>query len=184
MFNFLSPVRWILLAVALASLVLAYFAWAAHQQGIGEARADAVWTVKVKIQKAEAVLLLDSERKKVAIGEQNLRNFKDKQEIQDGKNRTKVVGLERRLRAAATANANAGRLRDPHAERCGPSSPTAPSPVAADPVDSPRDVAEGAGALSKPLTELLFELTREADEINLAYQSCRADAMSIREATK
>jgi len=83
-----------------AALTLGVWRLDVSRQAIGEARADAVWTVKVKIQKAEAVLLLDSERKKVAIGEQNLRNFKDKQEIQDGKNRTKVVGLEHRLRAA------------------------------------------------------------------------------------
>jgi len=180
--TWLSPTRWILLAVVFAALTLGVWRLDVSRQAIGEARADAAWTAKVKIQKAEAVLLLDTERTKVAQAERTLRDFKDKQEIQDGKNRTKVVGLEHRLRAAAAVNA--GRLRDPHAERCRSGGDGPQSPVTASPGNSAVNPPEGTGLLSVQLSELLFELTREADEVNLAYASCRADAMSIREATK
>ena len=162
-----------------AALTLGVWRLDVSRQAIGEARADAAWTAKVKIQKAEAVLLLDTERTKVAQAEQTLRNFKDKQEIQDGKNRTKVVGLEHRLRAAAAVNA--GRLRDRDAPGCGSGGDSPTSPVAASPSDSPRNDPQAGRLLSESFTSLLRQLALEADVINVAYESCRSDSFRLRE---
>ncbi len=90
----------------------------------------------------------------------------------------RILAAERRkLRDMSRAGGGAG-LRDPHASSgsCGAtSSGAAPS----DPGGA-EDPAEARGLLSGPLEQLLLELTDEADEINRAYASCRADAVSVR----
>jgi len=179
--SWLNPYTWLLYGSLIAALLLGVWRLDVSRQAIGEARSDAAWIKATTKQKAEAVLLLDAERAKVSAIEQTLRNFKDNQEIRDAKNKTTVAGYERRLRAAA---GSAGRLRDPNAEGCGGGGDSPKSPDTASAGHRATDAAEGARLLSKPLTELLFELIREADEINLAYASCRADTMSIRDASK
>ena len=182
--SWLNPYTWLLYGSLMAALLLG--AWRVHHnidQG-GYQRADAEWQAKVKSQKADATKLLDEERAKVAATEKTLRNFKDNQEIKDAHNKKTVTGYERRLRAAA---GHAGRLRDPNASyatRCGGGGG---SPASADTTGTGHradDAAEAAGLFSVGATALLQRLAREGDDINLAYTSCRADALSIREVSQ
>lgn len=50
----LNPTRWIILLAAVGALTLGYFAWAAHEQGIGEARATERYNLAIAAQKQEA----------------------------------------------------------------------------------------------------------------------------------
>ena len=111
--------------------------------------------------------------------EQALLQAKNTQELKDATHRKTIDSLSDRLRTLAVNQ----RLRDPHAAQApgcgaGHSSPagdaaTAPGGRAADP-------AQACGILSAELAEVLQRLTREADDINLAYASCRADAYTVR----
>jgi len=175
--SWLNPYTWLLYGSLMAALLLG--AWRVHHnidQG-GYDRADAEWQAKVNIQKADATKLLDEERAKVVATEKNLRNFKDNQEIKDANNKKAVSGYERRLRAAAGIDS---RLRDPHAGR-GSCSGSPTSAVATGASAGADDGPQGAGLLSKELTQFLLDQAASADDINLAYASCRADALSIRE---
>ena len=163
------------IAIALGAALLGY---GHHQRGIGEARATVQYHVLVDQQKTAAGALLSKETARVAAAEQALRNFKDHQEIQDAQNRTTVTGLQTRLRTLA---GNAGQLRDPNATaRCGSGGSGPPSPSAAAAVDPGDDAAEAGGLLSADLSGLLQRLGFEADEINVAYASCRLDAVAVR----
>jgi hypothetical protein len=179
--SWLNPYTWLLYGSLMAALLLG--AWRVHHnidQG-GYQRADAEWQAKVKSQKADATKLLDEERAKVAATSMSLRDFKNNQEIKDAHNKKAVTDYERRLRAAAGP---AGRLRDPHASYatgCGGGGGNAQSADTAGAGHRADDVAEAAGLFSVGATALLQRLTREGDDINLAYASCRADALSIRE---
>jgi hypothetical protein len=178
--RWLNPYTWLLYGSLMAALLLG--AWRVHHnidQG-GYDRADAEWQAKVNIQQADATKLLDEERAKVAAASMSLRNFKDNQEIKDAANKTTVSGYERRLRAAAGP---AGRLRDPNASYATGCGGGGGNPQGADTATAGHradDVAEAAGLFSVGATALLQRLTREGDDINLAYTSCRADALSIR----
>lgn len=173
----LNPGRWLMLIVAAGAMVLGYFAWADHQQGIGDARATARWTKAVDEQKTKAIKVLAVEVAKVAAVERALADAKNKQELQDAANQKTVAGLSARLRDLAGP---AGRLRDPNAAGCGRSSVSADGPVASAPGDRADDYTEASGLLSAQLSGLLQQLGREADDINDAYASCRADAFSVR----
>lgn len=163
----------LLLATA---LIGGYLAWEDHQQGIGEARATEACNRKIETQKKEAAVVLAKETAKVVASEQALQNFKNQQEVQDAQNKKTTDNLTARLRALTGP---AGRLRDPHAGR-GPGGGSAPGAAAPGPGNRADHGAEAAGLLSAQLTGLLQRLTVEADAVNLAYISCRADAESVR----
>jgi hypothetical protein len=173
----LNPARWLLLLAAVAALGVGYLAWADHIGNVREEKVVARYEKQIKAQKAQAILDLATETAKTQAAERGLAEFKNQREITDAKNRTTVAGLERRLRNAAGP---AGRLRDPNQAGCGSGSGGAKDPAAASPVNRAADPAEAGGLFSAGATELLQRLTREADEINMAYSSCRADALSLR----
>lgn len=50
----LNPTRWLIMIAAVGALTLGYFAWANHQQGIGEARATERYNLAIAAQKQEA----------------------------------------------------------------------------------------------------------------------------------
>jgi hypothetical protein len=103
------------------------------------------------------------------------------QEKKDAENDKIIADQNRRLRALAAASPG-GRLRDPNAGRgCGRAG--AEGNAAATPRSSEEHPAEVGGLLSKELSGLLLRLTGEADDINAAYESARADAMMCRAAT-
>jgi hypothetical protein len=177
LFALFNPARWLLLLAAVAALGVGYLAWADHIGNVREEKVVARYEKQIKLQKAQAILDLATETAKTQTAERGLVKFKNQREITDAKNRTTVAGLERRLRDAAGA---AGRLRDPNQAGCGSGSGSTPDPVAASPSDRAGNPAEAGGLFSAGATELLQRLTREADEINMAYSSCRADALSLR----
>lgn len=169
----------LVLALVLATLYFGYDPWSAHQQGIGETRATVRYNGAIKQQKDEAAMLLIAESTKAEVAERALNDFKTNQELKDAANKNTVAGLENRLRYAAGA---AGRLRDPNTTGCrgGGGGSKSVDPASAD--LGAEDTAEAGGLFSVGATALLQRLTREADDINIAYASCRADAMNMRKA--
>lgn len=160
----------------LAALAAGYLAWTIHQQGIGEARATAAYNVKIEAQKKEASAALEKETARVATAELALQDFKNRQEVKDVGNKKKVDTLASLLRDLAGP---AGRLRDPHAGG-GPGGSGSNGTVASGSGNRPDNGAEASGLLSPDLTGLLQRLVAEADQVNLAYISCRADAEAVR----
>lgn len=159
-----------------AALFGGYLSWASHQQEIGETRATAAHNMKIEAQKKEATAILAKEAAKVAATERALQDFKNRQEVKDAGNKKTVDNLTARLRDLA---GHAGRLRDPNAGRGGGGSGSN-STTPAGTGNRPDHGTEAAGVLSAELTEFLQQLTLEADKINTAYISCRADAEAVR----
>lgn len=146
------------------------------QRGYDRALAEAnAATEKIK---REAAATLASEIQKTRQAEQALQAFKNTQELNDANHQKAVADMSRRLRDLAGPS---GRLRDPHAARCGAGGSGTPGAVAATPGDRAADPAEAGGLLSVPLSDLLSETLQESDDINNAYASCRADAYTVRE---
>lgn len=162
-------------ALLFGALVAGYFAWASHQQGIGADRATAAYNAKIATQKKEAAAILAKETAKVVETERALQDFKNRQEVKDADHKKTTDNLSARLRALAIN----GRLRDPHAGR-GSGGGDAPGSDAAGSGNSADHGAETSGVLSAELTRLLGQLLTEADQINNAYISCRADAEAVR----
>lgn len=98
------------------------------------------------------------------------------QEKKDADNQKTVAGLTGQLRAERARTG--GRMLDPNATACpATSAAVAPEPG---PGRGPADAGQTGGLLSAELTELLLELTQSADEINIAYASCREDSLKLR----
>ena len=170
------PLIWMRIAIAgVIAVFVAGFVWKFRHDSIelGRAEVRAEWQAAADKQKAAAAALLASESAKVADAEKRLRDFKDSQEVRDVKANSVVNDLRGRLLAA-------GRLRDPFAGGCRESSDPAKGATAADAVNSPANRASDAGLLSERTSANLRELVAAADLVNIAYVSCRADAMSIR----
>ena len=177
-----NPTRWLLL-LALGVAVVGGGALLLHrhdaaQQEIGAAAQKKVDQAAADELKGQARELLDAETDKTRAAETALRVFIDQQELKDANNRTTVAGLERRLSAAAASHG--GQLRDPNASKCGLSGGGAPGQPAASSVDRPADAAGAGGLLSVQLSDLLRAKLRRADDINIAYTACRADALTVR----
>jgi hypothetical protein len=173
--DWLNPGRWLLYAAFIGALWLGYTAWADHQQGIGEARANARWQQATDKLKAEARDKLAAETAKADKATDELRKFKDAQELKDAQARKTVADLRQRL-----ATVPGGRLRDPNAPGCGiggggPEAKNSPGAQHSDP-----DGTQTGGLLSAELTGLLQRLQSEADEINIAYAACRGDSRQLR----
>jgi hypothetical protein len=175
--TWLNPYRWLVGLGLVAALVLGYFFWAKHEQGIGEARATTRYEAALRTQKDAAAALLASEAARTAKATAQLRDFTDHQETADAQHQKDLADLSARLRTAAGA---AGRLRDPNAPGCGRSSaaPSAAAPAASDAgTDNP---AAADGLLSAELTQFLLQQAAQADAINDAYASSRADGLALR----
>lgn len=141
----------------------------------------AVQTMKTAIEKikGDAALELAAETGKTLDLQTKLQDLKNTQEIRDAQNRKAVAALSDRLRAAGGPTL---RLRDPfQIGGCGGGGGSPAPQGASSAVGSGDNPAEAGGLLSAQLTGLLGRLTREADDINVAYISCRADAQSLRD---
>ena len=176
--SWLNPGRWLLIGGLLAALWLGYGAWAAHQQGIGEARATVAYNAAIDKQKTKAGQLLQVETDRANAATAKLNKLKTEREKRDVENKSTIAALAVRLRAAAGP---AARLRDPHAAGCGSGGGSAPAADLARAEGGAADGAEAGGFLSKQLTEFLLSQAADADQVNLAYTSCRLDALSLRE---
>jgi len=155
------------------SLTAAYFGWAKHEQNLGAAP----YIAKIAQQKTEAAQVLAIKTAEAAAATKALQDFKNTQELQDADHKKTVAALNARLHSLAGP---AGRLRDPNQTGCGGGSRSAPGTDAAAPGDRAGDGADAGGVLSADLSGLLLRLTKSADDINLAYISCRADAFAVR----
>lgn len=171
---------WGSLGLAVA-LIFGYLAWAKHQQDLGYQKAASAYQGKIDQQKKEAERTLKIETDKVTATEQRLTSFKNEQELTDAKSKIKVASLERDLRRATTAD---GRLRDPNATGCGGGGSATQNKNPTGPGNRLDDGSEAGGLFSTGASELLIRITREADEVNTAYASCRADAFKLREELK
>ena len=179
-----SPWFWRVVAVAAAAGAL-YALWA-HVDQRGYARAQSVYEAEISRLNTEAAAALAKETERVLLIEQALHQSKNNQDLKDDQNRQTIAGLSARLRALAGPAGSAPsavRLRDPNfqaAAQCRGGGDRPPGDPATATAAGPTDRAEAGGLLSEPLAELLQRLTREADDINAAYASCRADAYTVR----
>lgn len=164
------------IAAILALLTLLWFGEQAIE-GRGYDRARAEDNAELAKQKAQAAATLATETSKTRATEQALQTKTNQQETQDAVHQKTVAALSDRLHHAAGP---AGRLRDPNAAGCGAGGGSTPGAAASAPGDRADDSAEAGGLFSAGATELFQRLTREADDINDAYASCRADALSVR----
>lgn len=144
------------LALVIA-LAIGYGLWERHIR----AEITAEFNLKIQKQKAEA---LDMYEKALAKGKKQT----EEQEVKDTVNEQTITILADKLHVA--------RLRDPNAGRGQNNSPSTPSSNGS----GQENTTEASGLLSTELTGLLQRLTSEADEINNAYISCRADAYNVR----
>lgn len=173
-----------LIAIGLILAGLTASLWGAYNaidQG-GFDRSEATWKKVTADQKIEAARVLAVEIKKVQVAEAALKDFKHTQEITDAKNKSTVADLGRRLTSLAGP---AGRLRDPNAApRCGDSSGSPADQAGTGDGDSEGDSTDAGGLLSPELTGLLLTRNKEAEVINSAYISCRAQLFDDRERLK
>jgi hypothetical protein len=164
-------------AVVVLVLCAAAFYLERYIENIGYTRAKALYETALAKQKLDAEKTLSAANARVLEAEQALALLKTQREKTDATNKQTVVALSDRLAQLASSN----RLRDPHATAgCGCGGDTAPAATATAAGPGHADPAQTAGVLSAELTGLLQQLTREADEINIAYASCRADAIDMR----
>lgn len=140
-----------------------------EQRAIDLAEAD---KLKAAAALALAAALEDKEKT-----ERALRQARYSQEVANATNRKTVAELGAQLRDLAPD----GRLRDPNAAGgCGGGSGGAEAGTTAGPAAGAGNAGPASGLLSTELSGLLQRLAEEADEVNLAYIACRADAYSTR----
>lgn len=165
---------WVAAAAALGFAVIA----GVQTVRLSSEKADHSQTkVTMAENKAKASKMLADETGLVLALERKLADKTTELEKAHAEKRAVTTDYERRLRSAAGP---AGRLRDPNAKGCGRGGESAASTPASGPVSGPTDPAQADGLLSAQLTGLLQRLTREADDINDAYATCRADALNLR----
>lgn len=146
-----------------------YLEWRDVQREAGAAP----YKAKLATLQQQADDKLKAERERVAAIEQRMQADQLAQTKKDADNGKVIADLGRQLR-------DAGRLRDPGATtgRGGCGADRDVTPGAAPGAD---DDPQGPGLLSAELSNLLRTQAAEADAINIAYASCRADALSIRQ---
>jgi hypothetical protein len=175
--NPLAPYRWVLYLVLAAAAVTAGYALVRRLEEVGYDRAAGIYQKAIDKQKAEAAASLAAEAEKVTKSEAALAEAKNTQELRDVDHQKAVTDLAAQLRSSAGPSR---RLRDPNAPGCRASGSGAAGQAAAPASAGPDDGAQAGGLLSAELTGLLQRLTREADDINNAYASCRPDSISVR----
>lgn len=146
-----------------------------EQRGYDRAKAD--YTAAIERLHADAAAQLAEEVNKTRAAEQALNEAKNTRELKDATHTQTIASLSDRLRRAAGP---AGRLRDPNATHCGGSGGDPEGGPATTANAGATNAPEAGGLLSAELAGLLQQLTREADDINVAYASCRADAYTVR----
>lgn len=100
------------------------------------------------------------------------------QEKRDGEAQATISDLHGDLQRSSRAAGGRG-LHDPWAEPCRRDPANAPGAPAADP--GGEDPAEAGRVLSAHLEGVLLDVLADADAINIAYASCRADAIGLRQ---
>ena len=175
--DLLGPYKWVAIAVAIVAALGGVGALEAHVEGIGYDKAAHVYQASIDKQKAEAAATLASETARVHAAEAALQDFTNSRNENDQVNE----GALDILAGKSVALRNAvDQLRDPHAAGCGSGSGSSTSQAATGAQAGAGDGAAAGGLVSKPLSDLLFELKDAGDRINLAYICCRADIYKVR----
>jgi len=157
--------------MAVAALLAALFGAEQYVENLGYTRAQAEATAAIRQLKIDATAALATETAKVAAYQKAVQAFTDALNLKDADHVKTVHALQTRLHAAADP---AGRLRDPHAPGCGGGGGGTASTTDSPAGDRAADPAQTGGLLSSELSGLLRDRLTEADQINLAYASCRA----------
>ena len=167
----LIPMKWvIILGGVLASLGIVYFSyehWAKAEQAIGAAP----YIAAIRKQNDEAAALLAKLTSEAKVKQQALDTFNATRNENDATNETVISLLADKLHAARV-------LYDPNATGC--SGGSAQGQTAPGAQVGGANSAQSGGVLSAELSGLLTRLTSEADTLNAAYISCRADAYEVR----
>lgn len=121
----------------------------------------------IRAQKREAQAKLDQLTVEANHANRMLREAQALQEKKDADAKSRIARLQRELDAL-------GRLRDPNANGCGGGGGSSTPGVPQADAGGAADAAQTGGLLSAELSGLLRRLWREADEVNVAYASCRA----------
>jgi hypothetical protein len=154
-------------------------AWSAAGAGLIQATYEQLATKVIRTNEEAKGLLAKLTTERDALQTQ-LTAAHAAQEKKDADNAKTIAAQDARLRGPA-ASAPGGQLRDPNAGagdcRAGPK-----GDAAADAGSGQEHPPEAGGLLSGQLSGLLRKLTREADGINAAYESARADALMCRQA--
>lgn len=161
-----------------AAILMALLFGEQYIEGIGAGKQSKIDTVAMDDLKIEAARVLKVETDKADALTAKMQQFVNTQNLKDSDHEKTVRQLSGKLRDLASAND--GRLWDPNTSGCGDSSLAAQSKDAGASSDRPADGAQAGGPLSTELSGLLQRLTLEADTINDAYISCRADSVQLR----
>lgn len=153
------------------ALLAALFGAEQYVEHLGYTRAQAEATAAIKQLKIDAAATLATETAKVTAYQAAVQAFTDDRNLKDADHAKTVTSLQTRVRNLSNP---AGQLRDPHAPGCGGSGGGTTSPAGGAAGDRPADATQTGGLLSAELSGLLQSRLTEADEINLAYASCRA----------
>ena len=164
-------------AALVLALLAALFFGEQYIEGRGYDRAKTEDQAATNALKAQAAATLAAETTKTRSAEQALQKQTDSQNRKDHAHEKTVTDLSDRLRLSA---GQLGRLRDPQAAGCGGGGGSTTGDPASGAGAGAADPAQAGGLLSAGLTGLLQRLTLEADTINTAYASCRADAYTVR----
>jgi hypothetical protein len=135
---------------------------------------------KLSDERAKSATRLANETAKVLKITQELIAVRAAQEKTDADAKNTVDTLRADLLRLGRAG-GAGGLRDPFATPCRSRPADRPGATAVAGGENP---AEAGGLLSAQLEGLLLKLASEADDINVAYASCRADSLTLREKLK
>jgi len=160
------------------ALVTGCFLAEQYVEGLGadkQLKKDTVLLDQVKLE-ASAKLLEANKRNREL--ELQFQLALDTQNLKDRENEKTIGSLQGQL--AARAARDGGRLRDPNAAGCGGGGRSPEATPAGLASAGAADGGQAGGLLSAELTGLLQRLTSEADTINAAYASCKADALILR----
>lgn len=156
--------------------ILATTNWISYERLTSAQELNKAHTSALAAQKKEAAFTLAAETERVRQLQGALKIAADMLEKAYAVNKVQVADAA----AALAAAKRDGRLRDPNADRCGGGGGSPPGPGQPPAGSGEGDKAEAGGLLSVQLSDLLGRVLREADDINIAYAACRADALSAR----
>lgn len=163
--------------LAIIGLTVGIYFYGEHRYEQGDAGASLRYGLKFTQLKLSAAADLAKEMLKTKSVEDAMADALRNQEVKDAESQTAIIALSNRIRVLAGP---AVQLRDPNAAGCGGSRSSPAPETFASASAGPGDGAETGGLLSTQLTGLLQQLTQEADAINAAYTSCRADSFEVR----
>jgi hypothetical protein len=173
----LGPYKWFIAAGGIIALIAALWgALAVHDRNIRlDERTKVVgeYNQKIAEQKAAAQVSLDAETAKASAASTALKEIKDVQENTDVINAKTIELLAGKLNALRLRSGTQAGLGGGSGGGTQGSITAAASAGSADPAPS-------TGVLSDATVEFLLSQSKQADTINIAYISCRADALAVR----